>query len=137
MENLNAEHVKKWLEQLSLEPCMTGVTIKGHSVVHLLIDSLAIINSQEQRIKELTEENEGLIANNKILVNNNADLEFELALTYDCLEDAKADTVRKMQERWHEQFHDRAAYTRSYVHDTIDQIAKEMLEGKDETTHSI
>jgi hypothetical protein len=48
-----------------------------------------------------------------------------------------ADTVRKMQERLSEQFHDRVAYTRSYVHDTIDQIAKEMLEeNENETTHS-
>ena len=42
----------------------------------------------------------------------------------------RADTVRKMQERLHKQFSDRVAYTRSYCHDTIDEIAKEMIENE-------
>ena len=84
----------------------------------------------EKRNDELTEENERLGALIKILVANNATLETELAVTYDLLEDAKADTVRKMQERLHKQFSDRVAYTRSYCHDTIDEIAKEMIENE-------
>jgi chromosome segregation ATPase len=187
---------------------MTGVTIKGHSVVHLLRDALALINSQEQRIRELTEQLEAMRGaaeawkehsktlegeneNLKNLVDKCFDTENALnekvkeltedvervakqcgeiivecderdaerlnqvgklteenerlenicqsyALQYGTatdkevfLKQVRADTVRKMQERLSEQFHDRVAYTRSYVHDTIDQIAKEMIEKGD------
>lgn len=97
------------------------------------------IQYYEQKIKELTEENERLekalveqsaenvmlIGENKRLMRDKTALECVVSTVRN---QAKADTVRKMQERLHEQFHDRVAYTRSYVHDTIDQIAKEMLD---------
>ena len=51
-----------------------------------------------------------------------------LTKAYEFCKKTKADTVRKMQERLHENFRDSAAYTRSYIHDGIDQIAKEMWE---------
>ena len=73
-------------------------------------------------IKELTEENERLKAQKYYIY---SDGRIEMIPTVDTV---RADTVRKMQEMLHEQFHDRVAYTRSYVHDTIDLIAKEMIE---------
>ena len=91
-------------------------------------------NCEECRAEfaKLTEENEGLTASNKILVNNNANLEFELAHTYDSLEDAKADTVRKMQERLKKDLFYKCGdmnYTETCdARRLIDQIAKEMLD---------
>ena len=96
----------------------------------LMLDALSLI-------KELNEEIEGLEASIKILVANNATLETELAETYDLLEDAKADTVRKMLKMVK-----RRASTigNSYANgetviiqyfispQALDQIAKEMLE---------
>jgi hypothetical protein len=60
MENLNAEQVMSKLGQLAMADCLTGKTIKGCSTRILVIDAIALINSQEQRIKELAEENERL-----------------------------------------------------------------------------
>jgi hypothetical protein len=65
MENLNAEAVKKALE------CCSADTADCHSCPYSEFsefncfdnakkDALALINSQEQRLKELTEENERL-----------------------------------------------------------------------------
>lgn len=115
---------------------MHSKTLEGENekLKALVDDGFDTENALNEKVKKLSEENEGLTSSIKILVNNNADLEFELAQTYDLLEESKADTVRKMQERSHEQFHDRVAYTRSYVHDTIDQIAKEMLEDHNNET---
>ena len=149
------------------EECF-GHDIKGISECTRILaqNALALINSQEQRIKELTEENEVRKGLNTMLNNGLRRLGEEnerlrgilLQFTdivhkwgnkngYDTSEislvpilneataiksQIEADTVRKMQERLHVQFHDRVAYTRSYVHDTIDQIAKEMLEGENE-----
>ena len=104
-------------------------------------------------IKELTEENERLQANNKQLVNDNAELknqnQEEIAeedinlfdeftkLLHEGIREAKADTVRKMQERLKMYF---GTYILGYkiplneVLKVINQIAKEMLEGKDENS---
>ncbi|MBO7158110.1 MAG: hypothetical protein J6W31_05860 [Clostridia bacterium] len=70
-------------------------------------------------IKELTEDKEW--AAKRIL---EADKEITR------LKQERADTVRKMQERLHERFGDRAAYTASHCHENIDRIADEMLEGE-------
>ena len=69
----------------------------------------------------------------EVLNQNNAELEAELAQTYDLLDEAKADTVQKMQERLKEYLDD--FYTTDEdalldVPDLIDQIAKEVLEEK-------
>ena len=82
MENLNAEQVKE-----ALECCHTPVAsdcnkcgYRGRSVENgeyigctnrLIKDALALINSQEQRIKELAEENERLRELNKQLETDN------------------------------------------------------------------
>ena len=145
MENLNAEQVKNMLEQLSLVGCMTGVTIKGHSVVHLLRDALALINSQEQRIKELTAENERLRENNKQIVTDAVRSVSKLTeenerlmrekTALECVistarNQATADTVRKMQERLKKQvFSDATPHDMDLLHCFIDGVAKEMLEG--------
>ena len=57
MENLNAEQVKKALEwAISEEFCENCLcTVYGKSMTIFLNEVLAIINSQEQRIKELAE----------------------------------------------------------------------------------
>ena len=130
MENLNAEQVKKALECCITDSCIScpydDVGVYSQCVPTLLENALALINSQEQRIKELTEENERLKTDLEIRNMKRASI-FEIA---DAFDRGRTAGVRKMQERLHERFHDRVAYTRSYVHDTIDQIAKEMLEGE-------
>ena len=66
MENLNAETVKKALECCNSEGHICGkcpyesVRIGISCRDKLIRDALALITSQEQRIKELTEENERL-----------------------------------------------------------------------------
>lgn len=65
MENLNAEQIKK-----ALGRCTSGAGCAdcprelsyGGCFKQVMINALALINSQEQRIKELTEENERLRA---------------------------------------------------------------------------
>ena len=84
-----------------------------------IIDALSLIN-------ELTEEKERLEASIKILVANNADLETELAITYDLLEETKADTVRKMQKEIEARCIKGGIYP-AFVKSTINQIAKEMI----------
>ena len=139
MENLNAEEIKCGLEHCTAksykcEECPYFYKSEGlkSSMEILMTDALALINSQEQRIKELTEENEGWTSSIKILVNNNADLEFELAQTYDLLEESKVDTVREMQERLKEHLEKPEFPWDSFTvaEEVIDQIAKEMLEGE-------
>ena len=69
MENLNAEQVKKALQghigvvDMRCEKCPYNQDNGSEICIDLLMtDALALINSQEQRIKELTEENERLRA---------------------------------------------------------------------------
>lgn len=75
--------------------------------------------------KELTEENKTLNSLVKVLSENNADLEDELAKTYDLLEESKADTIQKMQEK----IRAKSEYGTINISPwQLDQIAKEMLE---------
>ena len=76
MENLNAENIKRGLECLNnkvdrdcdtcpifWEARKSPIT---HNCRHIILDAaLALLNSQEQRIKELTEENERLRADGR------------------------------------------------------------------------
>ena len=80
-----------------------------------------------KQVAELTKENERLEGAVK---QYEEERKYHFEMSRNRVAETKADTIRKMQERLSEQFHDRVAYTRSYVHDTIDQIAKEMLEGE-------
>ena len=82
--------------------------------------------------KELTDENERLSVCNKILTANNADLEAELSLTYDLLEETKADTVRKYREQLHRAFahsDSKDKFNKGVFLTKADQIAEEMLGG--------
>ena len=88
------------------------------------------------KIKELTEENERLRENNIFLnatIGKNAQQALEVTLEE--IEKAKADTVRKMQERLKMYF---GTYVLGYkiplteALKAVNQIAKEMLEGTNE-----
>lgn len=131
MENLNAEQVKKALECCAdcgnCKECpydgMPYTSSKDRCTYNLTRDALALINSQEQRIKELTEENANLHASCTEFERKCASLNDECAK-------AKADAVREMQKKikarkfTHKNFGDLV-----YVED-IDQIAKEIAEGE-------
>ena len=131
MENLNAEQIKKALEcchscnEADGKNC--GYRQKAEGVEDLYIsctnvliaDALALIISQGQRIKELTEENERV----KLEYAG-----FEAGAKH-AVSFVKADTVRKMQERLIAEFR-KDGRMNYYLRMTLDQIAKEMcLEG--------
>jgi hypothetical protein len=83
----------------------------------ILVDALALITSQEQRIKELTVENERLSQS--------------LANTKSILANSKADTVKQMQERLLKEFpHHNGKVFGAIGADTVDWVSKEMLEGE-------
>ena len=148
MENLNAEAVKKELEGLA----------NFRTCPEYIKDTLALINSQEQRIKELTEENERLRdeqsrIKRKVLMEaaskfaGHSDYHGDAILCkLICMSEGKevgvatpidevrrketrADTVRKMQERLIAEFR-KDDRMNYYIRMTLDQIAKEMLEDK-------
>ena len=153
---LNAEKVKKALEihtgilDMPCEECPYNCDAHDEICLDVLAaDALALINSQEQRIGELAKENERLtrLANLRQRDLDNAnDLLFKAE---DEIERLRADTVREMQERLEKRIASveyRANTERKTVKkeelieqvnwvlhkvvpDTIDQIAKEMLEG--------
>ena len=113
---LNAEQIKKALKEMN----MTGVSPTA------IRNALALITSQEQRIAELTEENEGLITDNTILKQKRMNI-FEIGDAYDR---GKIKGVRQMQERLTSCFCPDCDYSGHDVQRVIDQIAKEMLEGE-------
>lgn len=145
MGNLNAEAIKNELKGLA----------NYRTCPEYIKDALALINSQEQRIKELAEENERLtrLANlrqrdldnaNDLLFKAEDENERLKAQKYymhsdgriemiPTVESVRADTVRKMQERLDKRFcHDPAflGVEQRLIMGVIDQIAKEMLEGE-------
>lgn len=130
MENLNAEQVKKALECCTLGDC---TPCPYHQLYvgcrdRMAEDALALINSQEQRIGELAEENER-VKTQKYYIHTDGRIEM-----IPTVESVRADTVRKMQERLDKRFcHDPAflGVEQRLIMDVIDQIAKEM-EGVDE-----
>lgn len=118
MKNLNAEAV---MSELRKNDSCYVEDIKA------IQNAIALISSQEQKINELTEENErlksveftcGFVKPHKVL---------ECPI-FDEIERTKTDTVRKMKERLIAEFRkdDRMNY---YLRKTLDQIAKE-LEGE-------
>ncbi len=110
-----------------------------------------LVDDKIQENKRLTDENERLHASCTELTRKCASLEADVAKEFTCvfgtphkvsdcpiddeIAKAKADTVRKMQERLKECFPDtvdgKAIYTAGQVIFGIDEIAKEMLEGKE------
>lgn len=151
MENLNAEQIKKALEWgISEEFCENCLcTVYGKSMTSFLNEALAIINSQEQRIKELTEEltrketeynelyellqtykadSEAYRSYSKTLEKEN---EMLLNIKNLNLDKVIADTVRKMQEMVYEFADDLNTIDAYIIKEMIDEIAKEMLEGEE------
>ena len=119
---LNREQIIKALEwAIDKEFCENCLcTAYGKSIVEFLKETLSLI-------KELTEENERLQKLNAVLIEDNH------ILSSECIQMAKADTVRKMQERLiytlcinNEENTEFFDY--EYTLETINQIAKEMLE---------
>lgn len=162
MENLNAEKVKKALEihtgilDMPCEECPYNCDAHDEICLDVLPkDALALINSQEQRIKELTEERDGLyrLVDDKIqeikkLTEENEKLTRLANLRQRDLDNAndllfkaedenerlRADTVRKMQERikqyidvGHYRSPTEICFSELDVANIIDQIAKEIL----------
>ena len=122
MENLNAEQIRKALELCLANDIFDSLcekcayqNNKKNCMDCMLHDALSLITSQEQKIKELTEENERLVRANSAI--NNAVLAVDRK--------AKADTVRKMCQQIKEHFPYDAD---SGLYVVLDQIAKEMLE---------
>ena len=157
MENPNAEKVKKALEihtgilDKACEECPYNRDAHDEICLDVLVvDTLALITSQEQRIKELTEENERLITAIPLWAKQCVELEercmalrAEVSVKKKLLDKAeetiakeRAKTVREMQERLKECFDNeiehKSIYTESQVLFVINQIAKEVLEGKNE-----
>ncbi len=135
MENLNAETIKKALEccgAVYTEPnncsaCPLDSKRNCRYLVHRL--ALALITSQEQRIKELTEEKERLREDNEIKSSKRANI-FEIANAF---ERGRTDGVQEMQERLKTKMNDLSRM--GGIFDTyylvsksfIDQIAKDMI----------
>ena len=151
MMELNAEQIKKALECCSADTadchsCPYGEFSEGNCFDNAKKDSLALITSQEQRIKELTEENERLRAENaKYEAENHAEFNKWLKLEEatkrhhaELFEEAKiavkADTVRKMQELVRKKIKKTYWLNGRAVYVEIDKIAKEMLEANNERT---
>lgn len=151
MENLNAEQVKRGLEQFHRRILNTNLAEKvTEQEMVAVLDALALINSQEQRIKELSEKNEGLRLRNaenavsafrnaavildlqrrlKNITEENERLEKLLDDKCDrCIERERAYTVKQFAERLKAEM----SFGRYIQADQIDQIAKEMLEGENE-----
>ena len=147
MENLNAEQVKK-----ALKCCgeyTHGTTCNNCPYMHIELadneicsnrmsqDALALITSQEQRIKELTEENERMkkALNTGMYIvrsyrgsGNSAHLRELVRVRMDAV---RADTVRKMLEKLHARKVSYGNITFRVVPlDDIDHVAKEILEGE-------
>ena len=120
---LNAEQIKKALE------CWSKNFDGKVTDLVSLCNALALINSQEQKIKELTEENERLRAEEKqsqILIKTLHDKLDEGYAKF--VDEERADIVRKM----HSEIKDRCikgGIYPAFVARTIDQIAKEISEG--------
>ena len=139
---LNAENIINEIQWLikALKDC--GGWVKrgngeGWFNHEILADALTLINSQEQRIKELTEENERLkLADSIASVSVPEALRIINEYCESYIKKAKADTVWKMQERLKIAMRDVSKYSfngRDYSvigEEFIDQIVKEMLEEK-------
>ena len=151
MENLNAEQVKKALEwAISEEFCENCLcTVYGKSMTIFLNEVLAIINSQEQRVGELAEENERLRAEKETLEIYNADYKFknkevmafnrrwakecaDLQEECDLIKEKTEENIKLRLAMHFGTYTDKDTVKIADVFKLIDQIAKEMLEGENE-----
>ena len=123
MENLNAEMIKKALEYCANNDECVGEACPYYATgceKNMPKDALTLTKSQEQRINELTSDNERLHA-------SCTELEQKCA-------SVKADTVRKMQERLKDGHLTATNPNIICLYETeLYQIANELLEGSDQT----
>lgn len=124
---LNAEQVTNPNIELYdyVKKIVAAVKYKGegdHEDVPSILRKFA--KGYEQRIKELTEENERLREDNEIKSQKRANI-FEIA---DAFERGRTDGARKMQERLKGAFNFGHTILEKSICDIIDQIAKEMVE---------
>ena len=116
---LNREQIIKALECFHQRILKTNLAEKvTESEIMAVINALSLI-------KELTEENERLRAENDELCDNIACLEFDN-------ENAERRTVRKMQSEIEARCIKGGIYP-AFVASTIDQIANELMEGENAT----
>lgn len=142
--------LKTFIKELAEENESLGALNEHNDLV--IEGKLERISALERTVLKLTEENERLREDKERVTSTYYEAMCELKnritcqvvlsdekleeIKTECLKrielDIKAiqtDTVREFAERLHEQFRESVAYTRSYIHDDIDQIAKEMTEG--------
>lgn len=144
MENLNAEQIRYKMSEKQIKTALECLSKPNSSPAdrekcyfmwkepsclschhEVAQNALALITSQEQRIKELTEENERLREQNE----RYAELEEGCYVTG--YKNIKADTVREMCQQIKEYFPYDAD---SGLYVVLDQIEKEMLEGDNEVS---
>jgi regulator of replication initiation timing len=148
------EHCSNWTAETGCKGCPYDENCIDKDVMK---DALALITTQDQRIKELTEEYESMAKSvneaselirklrteKKKLTEENARLRAEnerfkslsIIVKVPDEEETKkiieADTVRKMQEALEQRIHSKLSYHGWYLKETvIAEIAKEMLEDK-------
>lgn len=142
MGNLNAEQIKKALECCSPsgKHCTECVyfyrAVDDICAPYLMADALALITSQEQRIKKLTEENERLkLADSIASVSVPEALRIINEYCESYIKRAEADTVRRMREALLEELYkvarcrhgDECNMKSPEVFSLIDKVAKEVL----------
>ena len=130
MENLNAEQIIKALEHCINRKDCSDCVIKSKEIrgSGCIGRPRAFLKNTLLLIKELTDENERLRAALPLWAKQCVELEER------CMQ-LRADTVREMRERVTTFFtnDDNLKYNEvdaEYINECIDQIAKEMLEGK-------
>lgn len=120
---IDAEKVAKGLECCSADTadchnCPYSEFAEGNCFDNAKKDALVLIKSQEQRIKELTEENERLMREKTALE----------CVVATARNQAKNDTVRQMQDRLIDTLKHYPQRCGDCFKEKIDQIAKEILE---------
>ena len=96
MENLNAEQIKKALECCNSEhSCIECPYCDDCYDGKVCENALALITSQEQRIKELAEENERLRADNKMVSKRTVRKFVKMLKSHDCRCDSCINEIKK------------------------------------------
>ena len=133
---LNREQIKKAIIELRNHGLANGGTLGYHAgwcdeVADTLENALALINSQEQKIKELTENSERLRAEN---AEQDAAIIKALKQMGEIRRETKTDAVRKVVDLIEEKalavpmMHKPLKFILQITKDDLDQIAKEMTE---------
>lgn len=142
-KNLNTEKIIKALQvhigvvDMRCEKCPYNQDNGSEICIDLLMtDSLALIESYEKKIKELTEENERLRAENEALaISEVKECEISQMLVYRIRDKhpavmaIRADTVKKMHSEIKKRCIKGGIYP-AFVARTVENVVKEMLEGK-------